>query len=119
MIVYICHCFSPYSSLPLLPPLCPWVCCLCLSLYSCPADMCISTIFLDFIYMHYMCYFFFSFWLTSFCITGSRFIHLILTNSNLLFYGCFNSTFQTKFLTLKINCIFDHNNFCWIFYLLL
>ena len=29
---------------------------------------------------------FFSFWLTSLCITGSRFIHLIRTDSNVFFY---------------------------------
>ena len=41
------------------------------------------TIFLDFIYMHYICYFFlFSFWFTSLCIAGSRFMHLTLTGSN-------------------------------------
>ena len=97
MIVYIFHCFFPCSSHPLLPPLRPRVCCLCVSLYSWPADMFFSTIFLGFIYMHYICYYFFSFCLTSFCITGSRFIHLILADSNSLFYGSFNSTFRTKF----------------------
>ena len=41
------------------------------------------TIFLDFIYMHYICYFFlFSSWFTSLCVAGSRFIHLTLTGSN-------------------------------------
>ena len=33
-------------------PLCPWVQSLHLRLYSCPADRFISTIFLDYIYMH-------------------------------------------------------------------
>ena len=36
----------------LLPLLCPWVCSLCPSLYSCPANRFLSTVFLDSIYMH-------------------------------------------------------------------
>ena len=32
-------------------------------------------------------YSFFSFWLTSLCIIGSRFTHLIRTDSNVFFYG--------------------------------
>ena len=65
----------------------------CLDLYSCPADRFIRTIFLDSIYSIYsifyicvcvcvnICYLFFSFWLTSLCIIGSRFIQLIRTDS--------------------------------------
>ena len=45
-----CHFFSwPH---PLLLPLCPQVCSLCLHLYCCTTNMFISTIFLDSIYMH-------------------------------------------------------------------
>ena len=40
------------SGFPLLPPLCPQVCSLCLCLSSFPAYRFISTIFLDSIYMH-------------------------------------------------------------------
>ena len=40
-------CCSLNSSLPLLPPLCPQVCFLCLCVYSFPAGRFISTIFLD------------------------------------------------------------------------
>ena len=43
-------CYSPNSSHPLLPLLCPQVCSLCLLLYCCPANRFISTIFLDSIY---------------------------------------------------------------------
>ena len=76
MVMYIFWCYSLNSSLPLLPPLCPQVCSLCLGLYSHPANRLISTIFLDSIYVYFF------FWLTSLCITGSR------TDSNLfLFYG--------------------------------
>ena len=49
---YICQCYFPSSSYPLLLPLCPQVCSLCLCLYSCPANSFVSTIFLDSIYMH-------------------------------------------------------------------
>ena len=68
----------------LLPPLCLQGCSLCLSLYSFPENGLISTIFLDSIYaLIYDTCFFFSFWLTSLCLTGSRFIHLRRTDSDL------------------------------------
>ena len=44
-------CYSLYSSHPLLSPLCPQVCSLCLCLHCCTADRFISPIFLDSIYM--------------------------------------------------------------------
>ena len=44
-------CCSLHSSHPLLPPLCPEVCSLCLCLHCCPAKRFISIIFLDSIYM--------------------------------------------------------------------
>ena len=40
------------SSHPLLPPLYPWVCSLCLCLHCCPTNRLVSTIFLDPIHMH-------------------------------------------------------------------
>ena len=48
-------CFSATFSFshPLLPPLCPQVCSLCLRLYCCPTNRFVSTIFLD--YSTYMC----------------------------------------------------------------
>ena len=68
----------------LLPPLCLQGCSLCLSLYSFPENGLISTIFLDSICaLIYDTCFFFSFWLTSLCLTGSRFIHLRRTDSDL------------------------------------
>ena len=69
-------CCSLHPSHPRLPQLCPEVCSLCLSLYSCLANRFISTVLLDSIYM------FFSFWFTPPCITGCRFIHLTGTDSN-------------------------------------
>ena len=50
-----------------------------LHLYSCPANRFIVPFFLDSIHK---CDMFFSFWLPSLCITGSRFIHLTITDSN-------------------------------------
>ena len=50
--VYTCQCHSLDLAHPLLPPLCPQVCSLCLCLSSFPAYRFISTIFLDSIYMH-------------------------------------------------------------------
>ena len=54
MIVHICQCYFLNSSHPL-PALCS-VSSLHLHLHSFPANRLISTIFLDFIYMHYMGY---------------------------------------------------------------
>ena len=88
MVMCMFPCCSLNSSLPLLPPLCPQVCFLCLCLLCCPADKFISTILLD----PHICisiqYLFFSFWLTSLYAIGSRFIYLIRTDSNVfLLYG--------------------------------
>ena len=81
MVVYMFPCYSLMSSHPLLPLLCPKVCLLHVRLL-CPAYRIISTIFL----VPYTCiniwYLSFSFWLTSLCIIGSRFIHLVRTHSN-------------------------------------
>ena len=54
-----------------------------LCLYSCPAGRFICAIFLDSIYICVnIRYLFFSFWLISLCITGSRFIYLSNTDSH-------------------------------------
>ena len=52
MVMCVFQCYSLKSSHPLLPPLCPKVCSLCLCLLCCPAHRTVSTIFLDSIYMH-------------------------------------------------------------------
>ena len=74
---------------PLLPSLCTQVFSLCLHLHCCPANRFISTIFLDWMYI-YICiniqYLFCSFWFTSLYIMGSRFIHLIRTDSNVFLF---------------------------------
>ena len=80
---------------PLLPPLCPQVCSLCLCLYCCPTDRLISTtIFL----VLYICvnveYWFFSFRLTSLCIKGSTSIHLIRIESNNFLFMAVDHTFN-------------------------
>ena len=82
MIIYVFQCYSLKSSLFLLPPLCPKVCPLCLHILCCSANR----IFLDSIYMRYIWYLLFSFWLTSLYMIGSRFIHLIITDSNQFFF---------------------------------
>ena len=69
----------------------------CLHLHCCPADRFVSTSFLDFIYM--CSYLSFSSWHTSLCITGSRFIHLIRTDSNaFLCWAIFYCIYVTQFL---------------------
>jgi len=83
--VQMFQCYSLKSSHSLLLPLNPKVCSLHLSLLCCPACRTVGIIFL----IPYMCvniwYLSFSFWLTSLCIIGSRFIHIIRTDSNVSF----------------------------------
>ena len=75
-----------HSPLPL--PQSPKDCSIHLCLFCCLAYRVVITIFLNSIYI-YICvsilYRCFSFWLTSVCIIGSSLIHLIRTDSNVLF----------------------------------
>ena len=71
---YVCQCYSPNASHPLLPPLCPQVCSLRLHLYSCPANRFISTVFLDSMFMGYYMIFVFLF-LTYFTLYDRLSVH--------------------------------------------
>ena len=88
MIIYMFQCYSLKSSHPRLLPQNPKVCSLHLYLFCCLAYRVIITIFLNSTYIYvnipYWC---FSFWLTSLCITGSSFTHLIRTDSNAFFFN--------------------------------
>ena len=90
MIVYICWCYFLYLSHYLLTPLCAQVYSLHLCFHSFLVNNFIGTIFLDSICVHLYTIFVFSFWLTSFSITDSRFIHLtrckIFLSYKLLFF---------------------------------
>ena len=78
---------------PLLPHPCPYVCSLCPHLRCCSANRFVSTILLgSIIYALIYCWCF-SFWLTSLCIIGSRFIHLIRTDSDASSSPILNSSF--------------------------
>ena len=85
MVIYMLQCYSLKSSHSRLLPQSPEVCSLHLCLFCCLSYRVIVTIFLNSIYMCYILYWCFSFWLTSLCITGSSFIHLIRTDSNAFF----------------------------------
>ena len=85
IIIYMFQCHSPKSSHPCPLPQSPKDCSIHLCLFCCLAYRVILTIFLNSIYMHYYTYWCFSFWLTSLCIIGSSFIHLIRTDSNVFF----------------------------------
>ena len=87
---YMFQCYSLKSSHPCLLPQSPKVCPLHLCLFCCLAYRVIVTIFLNSIYMQlYWC---FSLWLTSLCIIGSSFIHLIRTRGGfMLMYGKTNT----------------------------
>ena len=87
MIIYMFQCHSPKSSHPLPLPQSPKDCSLHLCLFCCLAYRVIVTIFLNSVYMCYVSilHWCFSFWLTSLCIIGSSFIHLIRTDSDVFF----------------------------------
>ena len=91
LVIYFTHgnmlqCYSLQSSHPRLLPQRPKVCSLHVSLFCCLTYWVIITIFLNSIHkcinILYWC---FSFQLTSLCIIGSSFIHLIKTDSNAFF----------------------------------
>ena len=74
MVVHACQYYSLNPPRPPLPLLGPQAHSPRLCLYFCPASRLACTTVLDCMYMHeYMI--FFSFWLASLCVTGSRFIH--------------------------------------------
>ena len=85
MIIYMFQCHSPKSSNPHPLPQSPKDCSIHLCLFGCLAYRVIIPSFL----IPYICvsilYWCFSFWLTSLCIIGSSFIHLIRTDSNVFF----------------------------------
>ena len=84
MIIYMFQCYSLKSSHPRLLPQSPKVCSLHLCLFRCLAYRVIVTVWIPYICINIL-YWCFSFWLTSLCIIGSRFIHLIKTDSNAFF----------------------------------
>ena len=86
MIIYMFRCHSPKSSHPHSLPQSPKDCSIHLCPFCCCAYRVIVTFFLNSIYIciSILCWCF-SFWLTSLCIIGSSFIHLIRTGSNAFF----------------------------------
>ena len=86
MILYMFQCHSPKSSHPLPLTQSPKDCSIHQCLFCCLVHRVIVTIFLNSIYICVsILYWCFSFWLTSLCIIGSSFIHLIRTDSNVFF----------------------------------
>ena len=84
-ITYMFQCYSFRSYHPCFLPQSPKVCYLHLCLFCYLANKIVVTV-LNSIYMCIsILYWCFSFWLTSLCIIGSRFIHLITTDSNVFF----------------------------------
>ena len=84
MIWYMFQCHSPKSSHPRPLPQSPKDCSIHQCLFCCLAYRVFVTIFLNSIYMRIL-YWCFSFWLTSLCIIGSSFIHLIRTDFKRIF----------------------------------
>ena len=68
MVIYTFQCYSLKSSRPCFLPLGPKVCSLHLCPRCCPACRIVITVFLNYIYKHYILYWCFSFWGTSLCI---------------------------------------------------
>ena len=94
-VIYMFQCYSLRSSCPCLLPQCPKVCSLHPCLFCCLTFGSLLTIFVNSICICVnVLYWCFSFWLTSLCIIGSSFIHLIRTDSNasfliwVVFYNC-------------------------------
>ena len=85
MILYMFKCHSPKSSHLRPLPQSPKDCSIHLCLFCYLAYRVIITIFLNSIYMLIYYIGVFSFWLSSLCIIGSSFIHLIRTDSNIFF----------------------------------
>ena len=111
MTVYICQCYPLNSFHPFLPPLCPKsVLYVCISI---PALQIGSSVPL--FYILYICVnirnLFFSFWLTSLCVTGSGFIHLTGTDSY-HFYGwvIFHCRYVLQLLIGKTLFDISHSN---------
>ena len=86
--MHMFQCYSLKSSQALLLPLSPEVCSLYLHLLCCPACRMVRIIFLNSIYMCLYTVFVFLFltYFTLFKYKGSRFIHLIRTDSNALLF---------------------------------
>ena len=86
MILYMFQCHSPKSSHPIPLPSSLKDCFIHLCLFCCLAYKVIVTIFLNSIYICLnILYWCFPFYLTSLCIIGSSFIHLIRSDSNVFF----------------------------------
>ena len=85
MILYMFQWHYPKSSHPLPLQQSPTDCSIHLCLFCSLAYRVIITIFLNSIYMCQCTVLGFSSWLTSLCIIGSSFIHLIRTDSNVFF----------------------------------
>ena len=86
MLLYMFQSRFPKSSHPHPLPQSPKDCSIHLHLFCCLSYRVIVTIFLNSIYVCVsILYWCFSFWLTSLCIIGSSFIHLISTDSNVFF----------------------------------
>ena len=85
MVIYMFQCYSLKSSHPRLLPQSLKDCSLHLCLFCCLTYRIIVTIFLNSIICINILYWCFSLWLTSLCVTGSSFIHLIRNDSNVLF----------------------------------
>ena len=85
MIIYMFQCYSLKSSHPHLLPQSPKVYSLYLCLFCCFTYRVIVTIFLNSNICINILYWCFSFWLTSLCIIGSSFTHLIRTDLNAFF----------------------------------
>ena len=83
---YMFQCYSLKSSHPHLLPQGPKGCSLYLCLFCCLKYRVIVTIFLNSMYIYVNVLVFF-FWLTSLCMIGSSFIHLIRADSKVFFFN--------------------------------
>ena len=93
MVICMFPCYSPSSSHSLLPPVCPKVCSLSVSTAALQIGSWVPSSYIPYTCVNTQYLFFL--WLTSLCITDSRFIHLIRTHSHAFFFFSYNwITFQ-------------------------
>ena len=78
-----------------------------LHLHSFPTNRLICPIFLDAIHMHDIQYLFFSFWVSSLCITDSRFIYLTTSD-----WDSFRFMAEWRFVMCMYHIFFIHSSGC-------
>ena len=112
--IYMWECICLHAILSITPPSSSSSCVhmsvlyVCISTAALHIDLSIPSFKIQYICINIL-YLFFSFWLTSLCITGSEFIDLIRTDSNVFLFGLSNSLLYICMYHYFPSFIFKHN----------